>query len=1125
MEVLADDQAIRDAIAQDLVIDEALDMDLERYLGDGKMCLPEEAIPAIAYPNNGRPVHPQNLPSLPPQQLDECYKFNHLANPHAPLTSTPPHTQTQSPMNGLYSCTGISNSINGIQQGYDNRLMNPTLPDSPPESEPYSPPDGHHSNHTMNGSNHIICTTQESKYGLSTPVTSMHQHSMYPHHPRPPGMPPTGPKSMPPGYNEPPTLNHLSATHPPPPQTSSTLPLPTSQMNSQLPLSPNHLSPNACNMSHKKRKYQEQTSHSALVTNALLNGRASVLNIKQEPSVPSYGSYNLGVDCDDEFGYDQDSTNGTTGYMDSTYQVIKWSSYNQRDWATLKNENLKDLPQPNFRVDADKGFNFSQPDDSFVCQKKNHFQVTVHMQVSGDARYVTTPEGVKKIDAFYLHFNGIKMESPTQTIKVEQSQSDRSKKPFHPVRCIKWWQQGKEMQRQMVANGKKGYVHLGGIEVDLIPEQTNKVTVGRLHFSETTSNNMRKKGRPNPDQRYFMLVVSLYAYSGEYKYIVAASVSEKIIVRASNPGQFDNDMDVTWQKGQTPDSVYHMGRVGVNTEHPEEALTVHGNMRLTGHLLQPSDLRAKENLKELDSKEQLKKVAAMKLYNYKFSDDFANAMGIPEDSREDTGVIAQEVREVIPEAVKEAGDIPLKNGEVIKDFLVVNKDKIYMENVGAVKELCKVTGNLEMRIDELEKMNQKISKLKRYDSVKSTVSTKSNCSVSTIGSSLPKKSSRLYNSHTHHQPPSKSSQKYATFIQPPKKGYCSNRYVCLGTIISIVIAFCLACLMILLLLEQSKEPKHNPQSQNLEGQLNPVPTDAGGHPSDIGAGGRSTMRPSTSSSKTQAPNTGSPMWSAIPPYPPCDPTTSLCERHCCPPPMPFDEEVATSMMVISGQEFQTFTPPAPSNIPRPTTESTEVFINTLNPKFFQTLKPKTEGPQVNILGDNNESNAIPEVKQQNGPGDPDSNTLKVYYSRSRRSVPQEDLHTRIFIKEINVTIGAEHCTRCNHSSKEFRLLLSQYFSYDLITFQFLTSEQASATLCYNHTSRNCNPNIAGEMIARVPNEWQIPIGKYFQSAFKFRVSHKDTKQNICSKPASENVESLEYVEYILYFDRTCENMD
>ena len=42
-----------------------------------------------------------------------------------------------------------------------------------------------------------------------------------------------------------------------------------------------------------------------------------------------------------------------------------------------------------------------------------------------------------------------------------------------------------------------------------------------------------------------------------------------------------------------------MGRVGVNTDHPEESLTVHGNMRLTGHLLQPSDMRAKENIEEV----------------------------------------------------------------------------------------------------------------------------------------------------------------------------------------------------------------------------------------------------------------------------------------------------------------------------------------------------------------------------------------------------------------------------------------------------------------------------------------------------------------------------------------------
>ena len=52
-----------------------------------------------------------------------------------------------------------------------------------------------------------------------------------------------------------------------------------------------------------------------------------------------------------------------------------------------------------------------------------------------------------------------------------------------------------------------------------------------------------------------------------------------------------------------------------------------------------------------------------------------------------------------------------------------------MENVGAVKELCKLTDNLEVRIDELEKMNSKLSKLKRYDSLKSTVSSRSSCST------------------------------------------------------------------------------------------------------------------------------------------------------------------------------------------------------------------------------------------------------------------------------------------------------------------------------------------------------------------------------------------------------------
>lgn len=60
-------------------------------------------------------------------------------------------------------------------------------------------------------------------------------------------------------------------------------------------------------------------------------------------------------------------------------------------------------------------------------------QITCHSLLQGKAVFVKTREGLKKISNFHLHFYGVKVESPTQIIRVEQSQSDRSKKLFHPV--------------------------------------------------------------------------------------------------------------------------------------------------------------------------------------------------------------------------------------------------------------------------------------------------------------------------------------------------------------------------------------------------------------------------------------------------------------------------------------------------------------------------------------------------------------------------------------------------------------------------------------------------------------------------------------------------------------------
>ena len=59
---------------------------------------------------------------------------------------------------------------------------------------------------------------------------------------------------------------------------------------------------------------------------------------------------------------------------------------------------------------------------------------------------------------------------------------------------------------------------------------------------------------------------------------------------------------------------------------------------------------------KVDSKQQLRNVVKMKLYKYRYSREFMEHAGLGTDDceGEDTGVLAQEVKEVLPEAVKES---------------------------------------------------------------------------------------------------------------------------------------------------------------------------------------------------------------------------------------------------------------------------------------------------------------------------------------------------------------------------------------------------------------------------------------------------------------------------------------
>ena len=76
---------------------------------------------------------------------------------------------------------------------------------------------------------------------------------------------------------------------------------------------------------------------------------------------------------------------------------------------------------------------------------------------------------------------------------------------------------------------------------------------------------------------------------------------------------------------------------------------------------------------QLDPKEQLKNVAQLKVYKYNYNDDFVDTAGMSEDEKYDTGVLAQELKEVLPDAVRETGDLTLSSGERLENFLIVNK--------------------------------------------------------------------------------------------------------------------------------------------------------------------------------------------------------------------------------------------------------------------------------------------------------------------------------------------------------------------------------------------------------------------------------------------------------------------
>jgi len=160
------------------------------------------------------------------------------------------------------------------------------------------------------------------------------------------------------------------------------------------------------------------------------------------------------------------------------------------------------------------------------------------------------------------------------------------------------------------------------------------------------------------------------------------------------------------------------GKVGINTETPSEALTVNGNVLVSGNVLKPSDKRIKDNITPVDTKVQLQNLTNLKIYDYDLK-QWKDVNGTTTTSTlRDRGVLAQELNEIIPQAVEKIGDVELQDGKIVQNLLVVNERVLLFENIGATQELCRI---IQEEIGTVDHIDDRVDRLERGENSRKTV--------------------------------------------------------------------------------------------------------------------------------------------------------------------------------------------------------------------------------------------------------------------------------------------------------------------------------------------------------------------------------------------------------------------
>jgi hypothetical protein len=162
----------------------------------------------------------------------------------------------------------------------------------------------------------------------------------------------------------------------------------------------------------------------------------------------------------------------------------------------------------------------------------------------------------------------------------------------------------------------------------------------------------------------------------------------------------------------------------------------------------------------------------------------------------------------------------------------------------------------------------------------------------------------------------------------------------------------------------------------------------------------------------------------------------------------------------------------------------------------------------------------------------------IAYKRARRSADEEDENAEfkrdsvtMRIVQNNATINSTYCSteECTHGTGgnyTYRVPVSKYFPHAPATIEFIISG-LGVYLCNetepDHDCEGLDEFVMGHIgvvQGREANNWDLPVGYYKKTIFKFRVSApKQSHDVVCSKTVSELGKT--FSEYNLIFHRIC----